>query len=284
LAVIPFARRTEPKELSDSELLALFDSDPRGAWRRFIDRYADLILSTLRYLGFDYDEAMDRFVYVCEKLSEDGFRRLREVRFAGHHGEIVPWIRTVVRHLSISWARSVEGRRRLFKSIERLPRFEQRVFELYFWHGASPSEMHGHLRDEQQDDVPLFRVFDALSNVFDHLDVNQRWRLASRLARDRTPVPVGSAHPEFGPGFEPIARETSPEQALLLKEQAIQFECAFESLAPRDRLVLQLRYEEALSLTEVAEVVHVSVSTVKNSVRASLARLREIAGRSPDGK
>jgi DNA-directed RNA polymerase specialized sigma24 family protein len=44
-------------------------------------------------------------------------------------------------------------------------------------------------------------------------------------------------------------------------------------------LILQLRYEEAASLAEVAEMVHVSVGTVKNSLRASLERLRTETGR-----
>lgn len=276
LAVIPFVRRTQSKDLSDPELLNLFSSDPQAAWRRFIDRYADLILSILRSVGFDHDEAMDRFVYVCEKLSADRYRRLRQVRFAGSQGELVPWIRTVVRHLSISWARSVEGRRRLFKSIEQLPPFEQRVFEFYFWHGASPSEIQEHLR-AAGDGVSLSAVFDALDNVFEHLDANQLWRLASRLARHRPPISVGSPHPESGLIFEPMDGGSSPEQKLLEKERAGQFETVLASLAPRDRLILQLRYEEALSLAEVADVVHVSVSTVKNSVRASLARLRKVA-------
>ena len=277
LAVIPFLRRAQPKELSDPELLDLFQTDPRRAWDRFIDRYADFILSTLHHLGFDYDEAMDRFVFVCEKLSEGGYRRLCQVQFAGQRGDLTPWIRTVVRHLSISWARSVDGRRRLFKSVERLPARERRIFELYFWQGRTPSEIHEQLRAEAQDDLSLAAVLDALGKVFEHLDAHQRWRLASQLARHRPTIPVESPHPESGVVYEPPAREISPEQALLLKERQGRFESALDGLASRDRLILQLRYEEAMSLAEVAQIVRVSPSTVKNSLRASLNSLRASA-------
>ncbi len=275
MAVIPFLRRQTPEELSDAALLELFRSDPGAAWHPFIERYAGLVLATLRYLGFDHDEAMDRFVYVCEKLTEDGCRRLRQVRFTGREGELVPWIRTVVRNLSISWTRSVDGRRRLFKSIEQLPGREQRVFELYFWHGLSPSEVREHLRVERQKEMAFSEVLDALSTVFEHLDANQLWRLASRLARHRVAVTVESPHPETGRVFEPPASAASPEERLLGKEREERVGSALAALPARDRLVLQLRYEEALSLDEVAEIVHVSVSTVKSSVRASLASLRK---------
>lgn len=274
MVVIPFLRRTQSKDPSDPELLALFRSDPREAWRRFIDRYAHLILSTLRHLGFDYDESMDRFVYVCEKLSEDRCRRLRRVRFAGRDGELIPWIRTVVRHLSISWARSVEGRRRLFKSIRALPDFEQRVFELYFWQGATPSEIYEHLQIERREKTTLGAVFDALDQIFEHLDANQRWRLASQLARRRPPVPIESPDPETDQTYEPADPEGNPEQTLLHKERQLQVDRTLASLPPRDRLILQLRYEETMSLSEVAEIVDVSVSTVKNSLRSSRNKLR----------
>ena len=63
----------EETTLSDTELLTVFHNHAERAWEIFIERYADVILSHLRSLGFDYDQAMDRFVYVCEKLCEQNF-------------------------------------------------------------------------------------------------------------------------------------------------------------------------------------------------------------------
>lgn len=284
LRVLPFVRPAESEELADNELLELFRDQPERAWDLFIHRYADLVLSTLRHLGFDRDEAMERFVYVFEKLSEDAFRRLREIRFAGTRGELVPWIRAVVRNLSVSWARSADGRRRLFKSIEVLSSRERRVFELYFWHGLTPAEILEHLRYETSHEPTFADVLDALDTVFEHLTENQRWRLASRLARHRVAVAIEQADPTTGAYFEPASVDADPEESLLKKDVAERVGRALGSLAARDRLILQLRYEETLSLTEVAEIVRVSVSTVKSSLRSSLAKLREILGKSPYGE
>lgn len=276
MAAIELVRRTQaaPGKWTDEELLALFDTDPERAWDEFLDRYAGLVLAILRHLGFDHDEAMDRFVYVCEKLCEQKFRRLRTIRFAGRQGEITPWLRTVVKHLSVNWAWSVDGRKRLFKSIAELPARERRTFELYFWRGLAPSEIHEQLRVEEQSGVRLVEVLDALEVIFAHLSENQKWRLMSQLTRNRQAVRIADEDPETRIAFEPQDGEVNPEEALLRQERRQFVEEALAGLAPRERLVLQLRYEEALTFAEVAEIMSLSLSTVKSSVRTSLDRLR----------
>ncbi len=277
MTLIPFPRRKKPsaEDFTDEELLSLFRSRPDDAWDVFIDRYADLILSCLGYLGFDHDQAMDRFVYICEKLCEQDYRRLKGIRYAGRQGELTAWIRTVVKHLAISWAWSVDGRKRLFKSIEALGAREQRIFELFFWRGLTPSQVHGRLRFEEQSDISYAQVLDALEVIFAHLSENQRWRLASRLARTRTALAIGVPDPETGLAFEPADFGAGADERLIYQERRQALGSALDGLAPRERLILQLRFEQALSLGEVAKAVSVSLSTVKSSIRSSLEKLRQ---------
>ena len=281
MAILRFGRRArtrhEPEanaSLTDDELLALFGRRPERAWDLFLDRYADFVLGLLHHLGFDHDQAMDRFVYICERLVEDDFRRLRGVRFAGQHGELVPWLRTVVKNLSINWAWSVDGRRRLFRSIAKLPRREQRVFELYFWHGLSPSEVDQRLRAETQEALGQGEVFEALDVVFAHLSENQTWRLMSQLQRHRPKIPIAAPEPGGELGFEPAHPGDDPEAEALGRERRRVADEALAELPARDRLILQLRYEEALALAEVAKLLDLGLSTVKGSIRRSLEQLR----------
>ena len=277
MAVIQFFRRRSeiPSALSDDALLPYFETHPEQAWDQFIARYADEILATLRRLGFDHDEAMDRFVYICEKLCEQRFRRLRGIRHTGERGELTPWVRAVVKNLSVNWAWSVDGRRRLFKSIAELPQRERRVFELYFWGGLSASEVHQQLCLEEDPELSLLDVLDALEGVFAHLTAQQRWRLMSQLLRHRDPVPIAAPEGDT-PGFEPASGQADPEAALLQRERRQQVVEALDGLPARDRLILQLRYDEALTLKEVAEIMSLSLSTVKGSLRSSLDQLRHV--------
>lgn len=269
------ANAAESGDLSDTRLLQLFEDDPSQAWQLFLERYAGYLLGVLRHMGFDDDGAMDRFVYICEKLSEQNFRRLRSVRFVGQRGELKPWLRTVVRRLSVNWAWSQDGRRRLFESIRRLPELHRRIFELHFWRGLPPSEVLEHLRSEGVEPIDLVAVLEALEEIFEHLDSQQRWRLMSRLARHRRAIPVAAEDPDMGTTHEPADRRESPEDALLRQERLELTEQALGHLEPRARLILQLRYEESLSLAEVAELTQLSVSGVKKSLRVSRQRLRQ---------
>ena len=47
------------------------------AWNRFLTRYRRLIFASIRHYTHDYDDGMDLFAYVCEKLRAD--KEMREV-------------------------------------------------------------------------------------------------------------------------------------------------------------------------------------------------------------
>ena len=256
--------------ISDDGLLELFRRRPQRAWKIFLDRYAERMLGQLRALGFDQDEAMDRFVFVCERLAQNGFARLRQVRATGSRGELVPWLRQVVKNAAIDWGWSQAGRRRLFRSVEGLGELERRVFQLHFWAGLGPAAMAERLRVEGHSQIGTEQIFDALEAVLECLDAGQKWRLLSQLSRRRPPGIAGSE----ANAFEPATCEPDPETELLRVEQARVLELALSGLPARDRLIFRLRYDDALSLPDVAEVVGLGLTTVKASLRKSRASLR----------
>ncbi len=268
-------RKVQTEGLSDTELLALFHHDPVAAWATFIERFADVIFSYLCHLGFDYDRAMEQFVYVCEKLCEQDFRRLKTVRYAGQHGDLTPWLRAVVKNLSVNWLWSVEGRKRLLKPIARLPLREQRIFELYFWKGLTPAAISQQLQLEHHD-LDVSDVLEALETIFSQLSQKKLWRLLSNLSRLHGEVSLDEINEENGFGIQISDDRRSPEAELLAKETDLRLAEALAKLTARERLIVQLRYEDGRAVKEIAEILRLTESEVKGTLQSALRGLRRI--------
>lgn len=253
-------------QAGDRELLKELRADPHRGWSSFLDRYAQDLLAWIRQLGFDGDEAMDRFVYVCEKLAEDRCRRLREVRHLGNQGELVPWLRQVVRNAVISWYWSQHGRRRLPKSIAALAEDEQRVFEAHYWHGLGPLGIRERLEAEGRP-RELSWIFDALEAIFAVLSDGDRWRLASGLLSRQPPVELDAIG-------EPRSPAEGAEDSALRRERSERAGRAMRELPPPERLLLQLRYEEACSYREMASILGCDAATARRRTDRVLERLR----------
>jgi RNA polymerase sigma-70 factor (sigma-E family) len=78
---------------------------------------------------------------------------------------------------------------------------------------------------------------------------------------------LGSHGPE-----QPSGADTTAEVSLRLTMRQ-----ALARLTPKQRAVLVLRYYEDLSESQAADLLNVSVGTVRSQTRAALARLRAVA-------
>lgn len=259
---------------SDDELLRLFHRDGARAWDLFLDRYADAIFRHLQRLRFDYDDAMDSFTYICEKLAENDFRRLRTVRHTGQSGELTPWLLKVVERLSVNWIWSQKGRHRLFKPIAKLSESDRRVFEMHFRYGLSPVSIYEQLRVELQQEIALGDVFDALERIHGALSPVKRWRLMCQLTRARGALSLDQLRDDPDAPFEPAAADDDPESGLMRREEEQRMERVLAMLNPRERLVVQLRYEDGLELREIAEILHLDNREVKEHMASASRTLR----------
>ena len=91
----------EAKKL-EALLKQLDSSDAQMAWQAFLEAYADTIFQIVSVLERDPDHRGDSFLYVCEHLSRNRFRRLRRFRSDGP-ASFSTWLRAVVRNLYLDW-------------------------------------------------------------------------------------------------------------------------------------------------------------------------------------
>ena len=100
--------RRVPREVA--RLLESSEGSERGAaWQELVDRHSRLILSTIRVVSSNYDEAMDQYAFVLEGLSRDDYQRLRAYARTGA-GKFEAWLVVVTRRLCIDYQRSRYGR------------------------------------------------------------------------------------------------------------------------------------------------------------------------------
>ena len=115
----------------ESLLEELQSGDAQLAWRTFLTSYSDLIYGVIRTFARNADHAGDCFLFVCEKLADKKYRRLRSFRPDGR-ARFSTWLRVVVRNLCLDWHRAHFGRRQVFRSVASLSAIEQEIFGLLF--------------------------------------------------------------------------------------------------------------------------------------------------------
>jgi DNA-directed RNA polymerase specialized sigma24 family protein len=192
--------------MEGADILALLQRDPHQGWPLFIKRHTPVLLALIRRGGISrYDDVMDVYVRVCERLTDDNCSRL--VAYDPARGPLAAWLAVVVRRVAVDWVRSRAGRRRHFGALERLTAFDRQVFELRYWHRCDAAETQGLLESKLGRPVAVDEVDDALTRVERALTPRHRIELANTASRvepvvaletpDREePLPVPDPRPD----------------------------------------------------------------------------------------
>ena len=243
----------EPAEDSVQSLLAQLSSGRADiAWTEFLKRYSALIMQAARQFASDSESASDCFLFVCEGLNDDGFRRLRSFRHDGP-ARFPTWLKAVVVNLCIDWRRKQRGRVRPLAPISNLPQLEQEVYRHIYLRGMTRAECQRALADRYPG-LTLEQVAGINAQLFKRLSSRQRWQVVQRsrgsVSLDEVMSPDDESH-----GLQPEDPGPGPEQmaGTSLSREAIH--AALAKLGPRQRLLLRLRYEQDLTLEEVARLV-----------------------------
>ncbi|MFQ5679267.1 MAG: sigma-70 family RNA polymerase sigma factor [Gemmatimonadota bacterium] len=102
-----------PPELSRL-LKATNGSSPdvfEAAWEAFVEKHSRLLLHAVHSRARSYDVAMNQFVFVLEKLREDGCRRLQAYAADGR-AAFSTWLVVVAQRLCVDYRRQQYGRPR----------------------------------------------------------------------------------------------------------------------------------------------------------------------------
>lgn len=278
------AGATVPSRISGEEITELLQgmSSPKmdAAWREFLSRYSSLIMHAVRHHEHDTDRAAECFLHVCSALGEDRCRRLRSFRPDGP-ASFRTWLLAVVSNLCVDLRRREQGRRRPFRSIARLPELEQQVYQCIFVRGLSRAQCLEAL-------IPSFpeltasMVGEINARLFGLLTPQQRWRLSLRpsfgslslrgMPVDPDELNTASREPDPRPGPDALATDEQDRERL---------RDAMQRLPADQRLLLRMRYEQELTLAEIARLTgQPDPYRVNRRIQGALAMLAELVGES----
>lgn len=262
----------------DNLLHQLNSADAGAAWAAFIDAYAGLVMRTVIQFEYEQDRSNECFLYVCEKLYEDQFRRLLTFNTAGL-SSFSGWLTTVVFNLCIDWHRKEFGRARMLPSIAGLPAFDQRVYQYCYEEQMSADECYEMLKS----DIPGLsrkQIPDALGRIHALLTPRQRWQLNVRI-RGRSRAKSLSSHDVLDRIPNP---EPTPESMVQSQEEAKALQGALSRLTVAERVLLHLRFREGLTYERIARMeqlgdAHRARRQVQRALQALRVEWQKLPGR-----
>jgi RNA polymerase sigma factor (sigma-70 family) len=247
-----------------------------AAWSEFLARYSPVIMHVIRRHDDDEDHATQCFVYVCGALSDDGFRRLLSFRPDGP-ARFKTWLMAVVANLCVDWRRKEQGRVRPLRSVLRLPELDQQVYRCIYLRRMSRAQCVAEL-------APRFpqlteaTVAEINARLFALLTPQQRWQLSVRTPVLR-PVACDAGRDDDDPAWQLETPSPGPDElAADLQEQEL-LQDALAELPAEQRLLLRLRYEQNLTLLEVARLTgQPDPFRANRQVQAALHMLADLMG------
>jgi len=258
-------------------LFRLRSSDAQRAWTELLDAFAPLMLQAVRLLQRDEDDAGDCFLFVCEQLCVDGFRRLRRYR-AGGPATFSTWLRAVVRNLCLDWRRRQFGRARAFDSVARLSPLDRQIFSAVIEQGLSSQQAFLSLSPKFPG-LTVEAVEESEARVRASLGQRQRRALDARRVRARAAAAVVSIDEGEGSVFDVADSRPAPEAETLEAGRREAVARSVGRLPAADRLLLRMRYEQGLTLQQIARLSGMKdAQTADRRLRDIVARIRQEAG------
>lgn len=238
-----------------------------AGWRAFLDGYSDLIYSIVLQYESDDLRAGDCYLYVCAKLSDNGFIRLLRFQPDGS-AEFPTWMTVVTANLCVDWCRSEYGRFRLFKVIRELPEFDQSVFRYRYEYGMTLHESFLSLQAAFPDLTG--QAFSAINRrINEQLSSEQHWRLSA--GRRESVFLNDESSAQESPGYIPVHPGPGPDETAQLEQDSVRLKQAMARLEPLHRLLLRLRFQHDMTLEEVARYAGLkSLHIARRQLQAAL--------------
>jgi RNA polymerase sigma factor (sigma-70 family) len=258
----------------DSILAGLSSNCVESAWKTFLKSYSAMIVRVVCQYEKDTEQIDDCFLFVCEKLSDDGFRRLLQFD-ANRKAHFSTWLKLVVSNLCVDWHRKKFGRERPYRAILKLSAFDQLLYHYKIQCGMNRLASFRALQVNYPD-LTQNQFTESNCRVHKALTSRQRWQLSIRK-RETGYVIDGDGICNNSKETEPIETGPGPEKIAQFLQTHEALEQATSKLSHQQRLLLRLRYQEEMSLKDVADLAGLGdLHQAKRRIKEALAALADL--------
>ena len=254
-----------------TELLAGLGGPEGGdVWIEFLREFSPLLRQVIVFSFDDVDEQADCFVFVCEKLADKHFRRLRKFRSDGT-ASFPTWLRAVARNLCLDWARRAHGRTQPFTWTRSLPSPDEQIFRYVYEQGCTVQQAYLRLAVTTPG-ITEADVEERAAALASRISARERWQLSSRHPQIDSLDETDVSGKEL---FELPDLAPDPEQVVIDKQAREAMASAMHKLAPSEQLLLRMRFEQNLTLQEIARLTGLKdAQTADRKIRSLLDRVR----------
>lgn len=240
------------------------------AWIEFLERYSPVMQQVIALSVSGVDAQADCFVFACEALAKSRFRRLRKFD-PGGSASFVTWLRAVVRNLCLDWRRKSSGRFQPFGWTKEIAALDQQVFRCVHQQGCTVEQTLAYLAP-MVPSLTASAVEESAERVGAKLSPHERWLLSSRQVRVESLDAVGQEGeqsldiPDLAPNPESVAIDSECRELLAR---------AIGELPPGEQIILRMRFEQDLTLQEIARIAGLKdAAAADRRIRALLGRVR----------
>ena len=162
----------------------------------------------------------------------------------------------VVSNLCVDWKRKEQGRLRPPRCVSHLPELDQQVYHFIYVRRMSRAQCLQALKPRFPE-LTDATVSEINARLFALLTPQQRWRLSVRTPT-LEPVTCGVSAEDDDPAWHVAAPGPGPDDLTAELQEQRRLQDALARLPAEQRLLLRLRYEENLTLAEVARLTNQS--------------------------
>jgi len=258
----------------DSILAGLSSNRVESAWKTFLKNYSTVIVQVITQYESNRNRVDECFLFVCEKLSDDAFRRLLQFD-ARRKASFCTWLKLVVSNLCVDWHRKELGRQRPYRSIAKLSKLDQLLYHYKTECGMRRGACFRVLQVTYPK-LTEIQFTESICRIHNALTSRQRWQL-SMQRRETGFSSVNDAFSINSTEAKLVEKSPGPETVAQLLQTREALERAMSKLSNQQRLLLRLRYQQDMTLKEVACLAGLGdLHQAKRRIRTALATLAEL--------